>query len=404
MNDKKFPRHLASAGEVHNTTLAQRVNDTPPSATVRIADAVADMRRKGVNVLDFSAGRAAEPSPEYVNQVAANALLTGDTHQTMAQGKPEYRDMVARKLARENGISVDPEKEVMATLGCKNGLTLALLATINPGDEVIVEDPCFVSYQATIGICGGKAVAVPLLEANRFRWTREDLKAAISERTRCILYSSPQNPTGTVHTEEDLDLIADVAREHDLWVIADEIYERLTWGGRRHVCIAGRPGMQERTIGLMGFTKTFSMGGWRIGFAYAPEQVISAMTVFQQHLMTSAGSFTQTGAAAALAEDYRPEVKDLWRDWDKRCRFVVEGINRIPKLSCLSPEGGFYAWINIKETGEQSAAFVERLLDERQMALVPGSAFGPHGEGYVRMTCVKSWEDLRAGLERLRTI
>ncbi len=382
--------------------LADRVKQTPASATVHLADIAADMRRKGLRILDFSAGRAAEPSPDYINQVASKAMLTGDTHQTMAQGKPDYRQMIARKLARENDLSVDPERQVMATLGCKNGLTLALLATINPGDEVIVEDPCFVSYQATIGICGGKAIPVPLLQENRFRWTRGKLEAAITERTRCVLFCSPQNPTGTVHAAEDLDLIAEIAQRHDLLVIVDEIYERLAWGGRRHLCLASRPGMKDRTIGLMGFTKTFSMGGWRIGFAYGPEQIISAMVIFQQHLMTSAGSFTQTGAAAALAEDCHPEVKDMWRDWEKRCLFVAEEVNRIPKLTCKPPEGGFYAWINIQETGETSASFAERLLKEKQMALVPGAAFGPGGEGYVRMTCVKSWADLRAGLGCLR--
>jgi aspartate/methionine/tyrosine aminotransferase len=382
--------------------LAQRVNDTPPSATVRIADMAAEMRHQGVEVLDFSAGRAAEPSPDYVNQVAAQALLSGDTHQTMAQGKPEYREMVARKLGRENGLSVDMHKQVIATLGCKNGLTLALLTLIEPGDQVIVEDPCFVSYQTTIGLCGGMAVPVPLLRKNRFRWTRENLIAAITERTRCILFCSPQNPTGTVHTRANLDLIAEIAQQYNLWVIVDEIYERLTWGGRRHICIASRPGMQECTIGLMGFTKTFSMGGWRIGFAYAPEQVTTAMVTFQQHLMTSAGSFTQTGAAAALAREHHPEVEEMWRDWEERCDFVAEEINRIPKLSCLPPEGGFYAWINIEETGEASTSFAERLLAEKHVALVPGAAFGPHGEGYVRMTCVKSWAALRVGLERVR--
>jgi aspartate/methionine/tyrosine aminotransferase len=382
--------------------LGQRVNETPLSATVHLADVAADMRREGMDVLDFSAGRAAEASPDYVNRVAAVALLSGDTHQTMAQGKPEYRDKVARKLARENDISVDPDKHVMATLGCKNGLTLALLAATNPGDEVIVENPCFVSYQATVGVCGGKTVPVPLRPENGFRWTRADLEVAITERTRCILFCSPQNPTGTVHTVKDLDLICEVALKHDLLVIVDEIYERVTWGGRRHICLATRPGMQNRTVGLMGFTKTLSMGGWRVGFAYGPEEIIAAMVTFQQHLMTSAGSFTQTGAAAALAEDYRPEVTEMWQDWEKRCAFVADEINRIPKLSCRAPEGGFYAWINIHETRESSASLSERLLREKQMALVPGAAFGACGEGYVRMTSVKSWEDLRAGIARLR--
>ncbi|TDI82876.1 MAG: aminotransferase class I/II-fold pyridoxal phosphate-dependent enzyme [Caldithrix sp.] len=382
--------------------LAQRIKQTPSSATVRIADIATDLKSKDIAVLDFSAGRAAEHSPDYINQAASQALLTGDTHQTKAQGKHDYLEMVARKLERENNLSLDPDKSIMATMGCKNGLTLALLAIIGPGDEVIVEDPCFVSYQATIGVCGGVTVPVPIRRENRFRWTHAELEAAVTERTRCILLCSPQNPTGTVHTEEDLDMIAAVAQKHNLWVICDEIYERVTWKAREHICLATRPGMQERTIGLMGFTKTFSMGGWRIGFMYAPESIISAAVIFQQHLMTCAGSFTQAGAAFALAEEYRPEVMEMWVDWEKRCDTVATEINKIPGLSCLPPEGGFYAWINIAETGEKSEAFAERMLRDQHIALVPGAPFGASGDDYVRMTCVKSWADLHLGLTRIR--
>ena len=381
---------------------ANRIREIPLSATVHIADMAAEMRRKGKSVLDFSAGRAAEHSPDAINQVAARALLAGDTHQTMAQGTPGFRQACAQKLARDNGLSLNPDKNLIATLGCKNGLTLALLSTIEPGDEVIVEDPCFVSYQATIHISGGKAVAVPLRREKRFRWTKQALEDAVTERTRCILFCSPQNPTGVVHTEGDLETIAEIARKRDLFVIVDEIYERLTFGGRKHICLASLPGMQTRTIGLRGCTKTFSMGGWRIGFAYAPKHVLAAMVKLQQHLMTGAGSFTQAGAAAAMSADYPAHVQKMWQDWEKRCLFAAEEINRIPKLSCEAPEGGFYTWINIEKTGASSTEFAERLLKEKQIALVPGAAFGPSGEGYVRMTCVKSWDELREGLARLR--
>jgi aspartate/methionine/tyrosine aminotransferase len=368
---------------------------------VRIADLASELRRGGTRVLDFSAGRAAEPSPDYINQAASRAMLSGDTHQTPAQGTPEYRESVARKLYQENHLSVDPNKNVIATLGCKNGLTLALMAILNPSDEVIVEDPCFVSYGATIGFFGGQAVPVALRAERSFRWTRADLERAVTQHTRCILICSPQNPTGTVHTQEDLDMIAEVAQEHNLWVISDEIYERLTWQDRQHICMASRPGMWERSIGLMGFTKTFSMGGWRIGFMYAPETIIQASLVFQQHLMTCAGSFAQAGAAHALAHDYEPEVEEMWRDWEARCAYVSSAVNQMPQLSCRIPEGAFYAWIDIRATGEASTAFCERLLAEQHVALVPGSAFGPNGEGYVRMTCVKSWTDLEEGLARI---
>ena len=383
-------------------TLSKRVLENPPSATVLIADIAAGLRRQGIDIIDFSAGRAAEHSPYYVNQEAAQALLSGDTHQTMAQGKPEYREACARKLARENGIVADPEKSIIATLGCKQGLTLALMAVVDPGDEVIVEDPCFVSYQPTICFCGGIPVPVPLRRENHFRWQRDELEAAITDRTKAILFCSPHNPTGTVHTEADLDLISEIASKHDLTVISDEIYERVTWGDRRHICIATRPHMKERSITIMGLTKTFSMGGWRIGFIYAPESIISGMVTLQQHLMTCAGSFTQTGATKALSEEPPSEIKELWKDWERRCQFVVSELNRIPNISCDSPEGGFYAWIDITGTEETSEQLAERLLREYHIALVPGPAFGATGEGYLRMTCVRSWDDLREGLLRFK--
>ena len=383
-------------------TLSKRVLENPPSATVLIADIAAGMSRQGIDIIDFSAGRAAEHSPYYVNQEAAQALLSGDTHQTMAQGKPEYREACARKLARENGIVADPEKSIIATLGCKQGLTLALMAVVDPGDEVIVEDPCFVSYQPTIRFCGGIPVPVPLRRENHFRWQRDELEAAITDRTKAILFCSPHNPTGTVHTEADLDLISEIASKHDLTVISDEIYERVTWGDRRHICIATRPHMKERSITIMGLTKTFSMGGWRIGFIYAPESIISGMVTLQQHLMTCAGSFTQTGATKALSEEPPSEIKELWKDWERRCQFVVPELNRIPNISCDSPEGGFYAWIDITGTEETSEQLAERLLREYHIALVPGPAFGATGEGYLRMTCVRSWDDLREGLLRFK--
>ncbi|MGQ0827560.1 MAG: pyridoxal phosphate-dependent aminotransferase [Bacteroidota bacterium] len=378
--------------------LSKRALQTPTSATVLIADIASEMKRKGIKIFDFSAGRAAEHSPNYVNEAASKALIAGDTHQTPAQGKYNYRLKISEKLKRENNLHLDPDKNIIATLGCKNGLTLAMMSILNNGDEVIVEDPCFVSYGATINFFGGKTVPVTLKPENNFRWTVEQLEKAITPKTKCILFCSPQNPTGVVHTEEDLELIAAFAKKHNLWVIADEIYERVTWKRKKHICIASKPGMQERTIGLMGFTKTLSMGGWRIGYAYAPESIIISMIIFQQHLMTCPGSFTQEGATTALSTDYKPEIYELWKDWEKRCMFVADEINKISNLSCKIPEGGFYVWINIKKTGLNSTEFCERLLKEKQVALVPGAAFGKASENYVRMTCVRSWDELKKGL------
>jgi len=382
--------------------VAKRIAGAPTSATVRIADLAQTLRRKGVDVVDLSAGRAAEPTPEYICRVAADALMGGDTHQTMAQGKPEYREACARKLSRENGIEADPDSEIIASFGCKNGLVLALLATLDPGDEVILEDPGFVSYAPTIQFFGGVPVPVAMDPDSGHRWREADLRAAISDRTRAILFCSPQNPTGAVHTPGELDMIARVARDYDLYVISDEIYERITWEGRHHTCIATRPGMEGRSITLMGLTKTASMGGWRIGFVYAPPPIVEAMVTLQQHLTTCVGSFTQEGAAVAFGEEPREELRGIWTEWEDRCRFMTGEMDRIPGLSCTMPEGGFYAWVDIRETGFGSVDLAERLLRDHHVAVVPGSAFGPGGEGFLRITCVKSRNDLEKAVARIR--
>ncbi len=380
---------------------AQRVDEVGESATVRIADLAASLRREGLDVLDCSAGRATEHTPDYISKAAVQAIQDGDTHQTMAQGTPAFREACGRKLERENGLVVDPATGIIATMGCKQGLLLSLMATLNPGDEVLIEDPCFVSYEPAIRFCGGEPVRVPLRPGNGFRWQGAELEAARSDRTRAILFCSPHNPTGVVHTPEDLEVIANFAQRHDLIVIADETYERLTWGGKEHMSIATLPGMAERTIGLMGVTKAFCMGGWRVGFAYGPAAVIEGMVVVQQHLVTCAGSFAQTGAARALGESAPTPIVRLWADWEERCKYTVAALDRLSDVTCKMPESGFYAWIDIRETGWGSVDLAERLLVEHHVAVVPGAAFGPSGEGYLRMTCVKSWADLRTGLTRL---
>ena len=385
----------------HLDVTSQRVAAVPESATVAIADLAARMRRDGHQVVDFSAGRAAEHSPEIVCEAAIEAMRQGETHQTEARGRPEFLQASAAKLKRCNGLELDPEKNIIATLGCKQGLVLSLLSAIEPGGEVIIEDPCFVSYAPTIRLLGGVPVVVPLRPENGFRWDTDELEASISDRSQAILYCSPHNPAGTVHTRSDLDTIAHVALKHDLTVIADEIYESVTWDGRSHLPMACVPGMASRTIGLMGMTKSYSMGGWRIGYAYAAPQYIEAMTKLQQHLITCAGSFTQLGATRALQEDVTEDMKPLWADWEKRCRFVTERISEHAVFSTTMPEGGFYAWVDISRTGLSSQQFSERLIKEKHVMVVPGGSFGPASDQYIRITCVRSWDELHEGLDRI---
>ena len=382
--------------------LGNKVGQITRSATVGIADKVTRLRQKGHEILDFSAGRAFEPTPGYVSRAAADALAAGITHQTMARGTMEFRKACARKLSRDNGLEADWESEFIATMGVKQALTLAMLGVVSDGDEVLIEDPCFVSYQALITIAGGRSSRLPLQPENNFRWTRQQLEDAVTDQTRAILFNSPQNPTGTVHSLADLEIIAEVARERDLMVITDEVYERVTWDGRSHICMATLPGMRERTITCMGLTKTFSMGGWRIGFIFAPANIIDGLERFQEHLITCAASFTQAGAALALEEPPHTEVTDLWREWEARCEMMTRGLNEISGLKCAKPEGGFYAWVDISGTGLGSQKFADKLLNDHQVAVVPGSAFGPSGENYIRINCVRNRDELNEGLERIR--
>jgi len=382
--------------------LSQSVISSIQSSTVKIADKAKSLRENGQEVFDFSAGRAFEPTPKYVLEAAMAAMQNGDTHQTMAQGTTEYRKACARKLKRENSIIANPETEIIATMGCKQGLTITLLALLNPGDEVIVEDPCFVSYKQTIQYLNGKVVTVPLLKENNFRWKKEQLFDAVTEKTKAIILCTPHNPTGVVHTYEDLEEIAAVATKHNVFVITDEPYERTIWANKKHINLATLPGMKDLTITLMSLTKSFSMGGWRIGFAYANPSIIVQMTKLQQHLITCVSSFVQAGGTVAFGEQARDEVQFYWQEWGKKVKYFTKSINEINGLHCTTPEGGFYAWVDISDLKIDSKAFSDKLLLQEKVAVIPGSSFGEQGNDFIRITCVKSWDEITRGLEKLK--
>jgi len=382
--------------------ISDRVVNSEHSSTVGIADTATRIRAEGKTIYDFSAARAFEPTPDYIIEEAIRSMKAGETHQTMAVGTMAYRRAVSIKLKRENNIIADPDKEIIATMGVKQGLTIGFLALINPGDDVIIEDPCFPSYRQLIHYLGGNAISVPLRAKNNFRWDKDELEKAITPRTKAILFNSPQNPTGVVHTLQELELIAYIAKKYNLFVLSDEVYERLTWGGRKHLNICSLDGMKERTITLNSLTKSFSMGGWRIGYVNGPEEIITSLNKLQQHLITSCNSFVQAAAALAFKEAPRPEVLEYWKEWEKKTIYVAKELDSIPGISCPVPDGAFFVWANISQLGMPSKVFVERLLKEEKVALVHGSSFGKNGEGYFRMTCSKTWDENKEGLRRIR--
>ena len=386
---QRLPKRLANIGE---------------SLTVALADQASDLRRRGQRVIDLSAGRAPEATLPTICDAAFEAMRDGHTHQTPARGTAEFLCSVANKFARENGLVISPDEHVIATQGCKQGLMLALLSVLEPGDEVLVEDPCFVSHGPEVELCGGSAVPFPLHSQTGFRWDIANLRRALTNRTRAILICNPHNPTGRVASKEDMQLLAEFALEHNLFVISDEIYERVTWGERRHISVASIECLFDRSVALMGMTKSFSMGGWRIGFAIAGESTIHAMTQAQQHLSTCASSIAQAAVVRALEPDVTLQMAELWAEWEERCHWMVAQLANVPLIRAKMPEGGFYIWLDVSNTGASSAEFCKLLTENWSVIAVPGCAFGQQGEGFVRITAVKSLDELAAGARAIQEL
>src|SRR5690606_11399863 len=293
----------------------------------------------------------------------------------------------------------DPDEQVLVTVGVSEALWLALKAILDPGDEVLVVEPCFVANAAVVEMAGGVPVSIDTYVEHGFQVTGADLEVAVTPRTKAILISYPNNPTGAVLTRERLLEIADVAERYDLLVISDEIYERLVYGVE-HICFATLPGMYERTIVLSGMSKSFAMTGWRIGYATAPADILAAMRKLHQYLITSAPTMAQHAALEALASG-EEDVEEMRAAYDRRRRFLVGGLNELG-LQCFEPRGAFYAFPSIAVTGMTDEEFCERLLHEERVAVIPGSAFGRSGEGFVRASYTTSDEKIEIALERMR--
>jgi aspartate/methionine/tyrosine aminotransferase len=378
---------------------SRRAAKIPVSGTVAFADRAAALRAQGVDVVDLSAARAPEATPQPILAAALDALEKGDTHQTPARGTRGFRQAVSDKLGRENGLDVDPDEQLLATLGVKEGLLLALQAAIEPGDAVLVEDPCFVSHGPLVRMAGGTPVPIRL-EAGRHHALPAHA-GDVFARARAIIVCNPHNPTGVVRTEDELEQLVGLASEHDLLVISDEVYERVVWGGREHLCLANMPLAADRTITLMSTTKAYAMGGWRIGWAVGPSSLIEVMTRLHAHQVTCAPSFAQTATAAALSGEVTPTLRELWAKWERRCTDFATRLADLPGMHCEIPEAGFFVWADVRNVDPDDEAVAKRLLDEQHVVVVPGSAFGEGGRGFLRINAVKDEATLERGLERI---
>jgi aminotransferase len=374
--------------------VARRVAAVPPSGIRRFFDIAATME----DVISLGIGEPDFVTPQRIIQAGIRSLEEGHTHYTSNSGILELREALAAHLERLYGVRYDPEQELLITVGVSEALYLALTAILDPGDEVIVPQPCFVAYEPEVLFAGGTPVILPLRVEDAFQIRAEALEPLITPRTKALLIGYPNNPTGAVMPREGLLRVAESAQKHDLLVISDEIYDRLVYGVE-HTCFASLPGMRERTILLGGFSKSYAMTGWRIGYAAAPAEVMAAMRKVHQYTIMSAPTTAQIAALEALRHG-EEEVERMRQEYDRRRRLIVGGLNAIG-LPCFEPRGAFYAFPSIAASGMTSEEFSLRLLEEEKVAVVPGSAFGAGGEGFVRCSYATAYEKIEEALERM---
>lgn len=375
--------------------IAPSVNAIAPSGIRRFFDIAAEMD----DVVSLGVGEPDFITPWHIRESCVYGLEQGYTAYTSNHGLLELREEITQLFKRDYNIDYCPQNEVLITVGVSEALDIALRAIVTPGDEVLIPEPCYVSYQACVTLAGGKAVGVPTKIENEFCITPEELEQYVTPKTKVLLIGYPNNPTGAVMTKEALEKIAIFAEAHDLIVISDEIYANLIYGGSAHTCFSALPKMRDRTILLNGFSKSYAMTGWRIGYALANPIFIAAMTKIHQYTMLCAPITAQIAAIEALRHGEK-HMKKMVAEYDRRRHLILEGMRNIG-LECFEPKGAFYIFPSIKNTGLTSDAFAEQLLRSERVALVPGTAFGKCGEGFIRCSYATSVSKISEALTRI---
>ena len=352
------------------------------------------------DVISFSIGEPDFTTPANIIEAACDALKRGETHYAPNAGFKNLRDAVARSY-EPDGIKYDPETEIAITSGGMQALNLIFQATVDDGDEVIVSDPCFPNYVEQIKACGGRPVRVPVYEDDGFVFNIENLRKAVTGKTKMIVINTPCNPTGGVISKSVLKQIADLAVEKDLWILSDEVYKHFNYTEVKTPTIASIGGMKNRTAIVNSFSKAYAMTGWRVGYVLGPEDLVSAVIKFQEGQVSSVNSSAQFGALEALEGTQEP-LHEMIGIYKKRRDILIDGLNSIEKISCVEPSGAFYAFANITETGLSSWEFAEKLLNKEKVVVVPGAGFGEAGEGFIRLAYAISERDIKEGVIRIK--
>lgn len=374
--------------------LSDKVKVIPPSGIRKFFDIVTEME----DAISLGVGEPDFDTPWHIREEGIYSLEKGKTFYTSNSGMLELREEICNYLKRRFDLDYDYATQSLVTVGGSEGIDLAFRAILNPGDDVLIPEPCFVSYKPCAFLAGGNPITIPLKAKNEFRLTAEEIEEAVTPKTKAIIISFPTNPTGAIMEKEDLEKIAEVIIKHDLIVISDEIYAELTYE-RKHTSIASIEGMKERTILVSGFSKAYSMTGWRMGYALGPKEIIGAMTKIHQYAIMCTPTTSQYAALEA-AKNGDQDVEEMKKAYNQRRRLMVEGFRNMG-LDCFEPLGAFYVFPSIQKTGLTSEEFATKLLYEQKVAVVPGTAFGDSGEGFIRCSYAYSIDNLKIALERI---
>ena len=379
----------------YSSALSEKAVGIKPSGIRKFFDLAAEMD----DVISLSIGEPDFKTPWHIREAGIDSLKKGRTWYTANAGLMELREEATKYLKRKFNIEYDPKKEIFITVGGSEAIDLAIRALIEPGDDMLLPIPSFVCYEPICRLAGGNVITIETKQEDDFRLTAEQLRAAITPKTKLLVLPVPHNPTGGVMRREHLEEIADVLRNTNIMVLSDEIYAELTYGKERHVSFAEIDGMWERTIVVNGFSKAYAMTGWRLGYAAGPAPIISQMLKIHQYAIMSSPTTSQYAAVAAM-RDCDEEILEMKNQYDIRRKFLVEAFNRIG-LDCFTPEGAFYVFPCIKSTGLSSEEFCEKLLKSKKVAVIPGNAFGSSGEGYVRVSYSYSLDHLMEAVKRI---
>jgi aspartate aminotransferase len=379
--------------------ISERAAQLTPSITLSIDSKAKAMKAEGIDVCGFGAGEPDFDTPDHIKQAAIESLQAGFTKYTPSSGIPELRQAISEKLSTDNGLTYRASQIVVSN-GAKHACYNAILATCQPGDEVLIPSPYWVSYPEMVRLVGAEPVIVPTMERNSWKMRAEDFENAMTPRTKMLILNSPCNPTGSVYTREEMQAIVDVATEEDIYILSDEIYEKLVYDDVKHVSIASlSKEAYDLTLTVNGFSKSYAMTGWRLGYLAAPEAVAKAVDSIQSHTTANPSSFSQRGALAALKGDQQP-LADMREEFDMRRNYMFDRLSKIPNVTAVKPQGAFYVLVNISQLGLTSQNFADRLLSKANVAVVPGAAFGD--DRTIRLSYATSIDVIKKGLDRFQ--